>query len=388
MSKALKAFYELESPDIKKAADALAVGQSVGNPDIRTHRDTPTLMEKHCATVESIEGRKVVVNFPAINFGPKDGIAHLMSVVLGGQTDIDLVQSCKLIDIDFGSLLDRFPGPRFGLDKIRKITGAINRPLIGGIVKPKIGLSPEGLAQVCYEMAKGGVDFIKEDEILGDPPWCPLKERVPMVAEALKEFKTIYAPCITADGDDVVRKAELAKSLGAGAVHINLWSGLGAYWNVRNEVDIPVFFQKSGDKVWTTGPHSLKFSLLCKIIRLIGCDFTHVGMWGGYMSESEDDIKDRLNALQGNWCLYPKVIPSFSCGAHPGMVQALIRRFGNNIMISSGGAIHGHPMGTEAGARAFRQAIDQKLNPGGTPIDKNQNLPELAAAIATWGMVQ
>lgn len=379
----VKATYKLVSPNIEKAANALAIGQSIGNPDIRTQRDTLDLIKKHCATVESIQGHHVVINFPDINFSPRDGIAYLMSALLGGQMDIDIVKSCQLLDIDFGPLLQQFPGPRFGVEGLRKITGAYDRPLIGGIVKPKIGLNAKQLADVCYEMASGGVDFIKEDEILGDPPWCPLEERVPEVVKALKEFRTIYAPCITADGDEVVRRAHLAKSLGAGAVHINLWSGLGSYLNVRRKVDIPIFFQKSGDKVITTGENSLKFSLLCKIIRLSGCDFTHVGMWGGYMSESEEDLKERLNSLQGSWCKYPKVMPSFSCGAHPGMVQALVKRFGNDIMISSGGTIHGHPMGTKAGAKAFRQALEKDALK-----ESITKPPELAAAISTWGIVK
>jgi ribulose-bisphosphate carboxylase large chain len=373
----LKAIYELKSPQLEKAAHALAVGQSVGNPYIRNSRESPELVKKHGATVESIVGNRVTVGFPAVNFGPRDGIAYLMSVLMGGQMDIDLIESCRLLDIEFGPLLQRFPGPRFGLDQIRKMTGARDRPLIGGIVKPKIGLTPEQLAEVCYEMADGGLDFIKEDEILGDPPWCPLKKRVPAVAEALKRFKTLYAPCITADGDEVIRRAKLVKSLGATAVHVNLWAGLGSYLKIREKVDIPIFFQKSGDKLLTTGAFSMEFSLLCKLIRLIGCDFTHVGMWGGYMSESEAELLERLQALQGPWCEFPKVIPSFSCGAHPGMVQALVKRFGKDIMVSAGGAIHGHPMGTRAGAKAFRQAIVNR-----TPVPA-----ELAAAISEWGMV-
>src|SRR3972149_2306287 len=203
----LKAIYELKSPDIEKAAHALAVGQSVGNPDVRNSRETKARVKKHAATVESIEGGKVTVRFPAVNFGPRDGISFMMSVLVGGQMDIGLIEGCTLLDVEFGPLLRRFSGPRFGLEQIRQMTGAVDRPLIGGIVKPKIGLTPDGLAE-------GGVDFIKEDEILGDPSWCPLRKRVPAVAEALKGFRTVYAPCITADGDEVVRRARLAKSLG------------------------------------------------------------------------------------------------------------------------------------------------------------------------------
>src|SRR5207245_4175430 len=190
----LKAIYELKSSQIEKAAHAIAVGQSVGNPYIRNSRESPELVKKHGATVESIVGGRVTIGFPAVNFGPRDGIAYLMSVLMCGQMDIDVIESCKLLDIEFGPLLARFPGPRFGLERIREMTGALDRPLVGGIVRPKIGLAPEQLAGVCYEMADGGADFIKEDEILGDPPWCPRKTRVPAVWEARTRFQTRYAP--------------------------------------------------------------------------------------------------------------------------------------------------------------------------------------------------
>lgn len=96
------------------------------------------------------------------------------------------------------------------------------------------------------------------------------------------------------------------------------------------------------------------------------------------MNESEADLRERLAALQGSWCELPKVVPSFSCGAHPGVVQALVKRFGKDIMVTAGGAIHGHPMGIRAGAMAFRQAVNES---GPAP-------PELAAAIDEWGTVR
>jgi ribulose-bisphosphate carboxylase large chain len=374
----VKAYYRLESSEMARAAQALAIGQSIGNPDIRVERETEELIERHAARVVSIEGNEVEVHFPEGNFGARDGISHLMCTLLGGQVDIDRMQSCQLLDVDFGGLMKRFPGPRFGIDGIREIAGVHGRPLIGGIVKPKIGLSPMQLAEVCQEMARGGVDFIKEDEILGDAPWCRLEERVRAVVKALAGSRTIYAPCITADGQEVVRRARLAQSLGAGAVHVNIWAGFAAHREVRENVDIPLFFQKSGDKVWTTGPNSVAPAMLCKLVRVIGCDFAHVGMWGGYLHEAESELRSRLYALRGGWCEEPGVLPSFSCGAHPGIVPALVERFGEDVMISAGGAIHGHPMGPRAGARAFRQALETH-RPGNEPR-------ELATAIAKWGV--
>src|SRR4051812_17509705 len=83
----IRATYELQSKNVADAAHALAFGQSMGNPYVRNARETPELFEKHGATVDSIDGNIVVVSWPAINFGPEDGVAFLMSVLMGGQMD-------------------------------------------------------------------------------------------------------------------------------------------------------------------------------------------------------------------------------------------------------------------------------------------------------------
>ena len=70
------------------------------------------------------------------------------------------------------------------------------------------------------------------------------------------------------------------------------------------------------------------------------------------------------------------VLPALSCGMHPGLVQANVRQFGNDFIANVGGAIHGHPMGTLAGANAMRQAID-----------KTHEI-EYEQAIAKWGYVK
>ena len=42
----------------------------------------------------------------------------------------------------------------------------------------------------------------------------------------------------------------------------------------------------------------------------------------------------------------------------PNCVHAIYRDLGPDSIMGAGGAIHGHPMGPVAGARAMRQAID------------------------------
>jgi ribulose 1,5-bisphosphate carboxylase large subunit-like protein len=94
-------------------------------------------------------------------------------------------------------------------------------------------------------------------------------------------------------------------------------------------------------------------------------------MWGGYMNDSEKGLKKTFKVLHDL-----NVMPSLSCGMHPGLVQAINKRFDTDYMANVGGAIHGHPGGTGAGVRAMRQAID------------GEHGPEYAAAIDKWGLVE
>ena len=266
--------------------------------------------------------------------------------------DIGSIQACVLTDLDWGIYEKKFPRPRYGMAGIRQILGVPDRPLLGGIIKPKIGLTPDQIAKVCKEMVLGGVDFIKEDEILSDQHFCPLKRRIPAIREALQGHKVIYAVCITGDGSEVLSKAKVAKKLGASAIHLNFWSGFGLYKELRMKQDLPIFFQKSGDRILNTGKFAISSTVLYKLINLIGCDFAHIGMFGGYLSEPVGVLRERVAALAPS-------VPSFSCGVQPSLVPDIIKHFGKDIMITSGGYIHSHPKGIQYAVRELKQAIER-----------------------------
>ena len=58
------------------------------------------------------------------------------------------------------------------------MTGVQNRPLIGTIIKPSVGLSPADTARLVDQLARAGIDFIKDDELMADPPHSPFDRRV------------------------------------------------------------------------------------------------------------------------------------------------------------------------------------------------------------------
>lgn len=184
----------------------------------------------------------------------------------------------------------------------------------------------------------------------------------------------VYCVCINSDFPYVIDRVKEVHSLGGNGVHINFWNGLGVYKAVR-DLDLPIFvhFQKSGDKILTDKNHrfSIDFNVICQLAGLMGVDFIHSGMWGGYMSTDEEELQQILDTLHKH-----NVMPALSCGMHPGIVNAVRKRFGIDFLANCGGNIHGHPNGSNAGAQAMRSAIDQ-----------NFDCLEYKIAIEKWGLI-
>ena len=66
----------------------------------------------------------------------------------------------------------------FLIEGLRKLTGVESDPLVLNMIKPCTGITPEAGARIFYDTALGGLDFIKDDELLGNPSFCPVAERV------------------------------------------------------------------------------------------------------------------------------------------------------------------------------------------------------------------
>ncbi|MFA5959896.1 MAG: RuBisCO large subunit C-terminal-like domain-containing protein [Tatlockia sp.] len=369
MSEYVKATYTIKSAKIKEAADALVIGQSIGNPYLRSKYETPEMLARYSAHVTSIKEltnafHEVETIFP-VDIFTKGSFTHFLTVVMGGQMDIDLIEGCRLTGLDIPEqLIASFAGPKLGIQGIRDKISVHNRPLIGGIVKPKTGLSLDTLCQMIKAMVDGGIDFIKEDEILGEIEGAPVLKRIEAVNKALEGSKVIYAPAINVP---IAEYTAVAEALNASdnifGYHLNVWAGLDAFAYLSSLANKVSFYQKSGDGVITKENYSIAFDVWCLLARLAGADMIHVGMMGGYLDESKEVLQKRINALQNPCFGHKGTIPSFSCGATPAHVPLLTEAFGQDIMISAGGSIHSHAEGTTVGVKAFRQMAEQMATP-------------------------
>lgn len=363
---------------LKDAAWNLAIGQSVGNPNVRNEWETDELFDNHSCIVvnnDNLEEKSgtVVIAFPVINIDfDTDGVSHLLVNIMGGQLDIDIIEKCHVKDILFPEqVLSKFKGPKFGIQGIREFTGVQDKPVLGSIIKPKTGITPQVLLEMVKELVEGGVNFIKEDEILSNPSFCKIEDRVPLIMDYLKDKQVIYSVSIHADYPYILDRVKQVHELGGNSVHVNFWCGLGVYKAIR-DLDLPIFlhFQKSGDKIFTNRNHDfyIDWIVVCKLAALMGVDFIHAGMIGGYYKWEEEETVDAVKVLNSLGTM-----PALSCGFHPGLTDWVTSKVGNDYMANVGGAIHGHPHGTVAGATAMRQSIDGNYG------------NEYDAAVNKWG---
>jgi len=377
--------YKLESDkNLRDAAWNIAIGQSVGNPNVRNRWETEDLFKNHSCLILADETElqnktsgEVKIAFPVINTDwETDGISHLLCQIMGGHVDIDLVKKCRVVKLDLPqSVTKHFAGPKFGISGMRKFTGQYEKPLLGAIIKPKIGITPETLLDMVKELVDGGVDFIKEDEIMSNPSFCPLDKRVDIISNYLRSQSRNVVFCHTINCDPHILSDRVRRihSLGGNGVHINVWSGYGSYNSIR-KLDLPIYlhFQSSGAKVVTSvnNQFSISWSVICQLATLMGVDTIQTGMVGGYSNDDPQEILECIKVLrEGN------TVPALSCGLHPGLVDKITSLVGNDYLGNAGGAIHGHPNGTLAGALAMRQSVDKTY---GT---------EYTQAIEKWGKV-
>ena len=379
---------------MEKAAEAIAAEQSTG-----TWTGISTLdrgrFDSLGARVTRIEGDMITVEYPAEDFSIEVGsVPQILSVIAGNLFGLGALKGVRLEDVSFPkSIASQFNGPKFGADGLREILGRPEKPLVGTIVKPKIGLSPEKTAEYVYEAGSGGLTNSKDDETLVDQPFCPIDERTVAVAEALDTLKEeghlmLHAINVSTRGDKIVELAEQVQEWGAKQIMVDVITcGFGAVQALAEDpsIKVPIHVHRTMHGAFTKDPlHGIAMLPITKLVRMCGGDALHIGTLGaGKMSAGAHD-DGNLAACLGDDVPYKTVMPVCSGGVHPGIVSDITDRAGMNVQIQAGGGVAGHPDGVIGGARAMSQAVDAAFL-GISAEEYAKSHEELAKALAKWG---
>jgi len=388
---------------MEKACNALAAESSIGTwTDVGTL--SPELRERLRARVLSIEGSRACVAYGAALFEPGN-MAQVYSSVAGNIFGMKDVKRLRVAAISFPkALTGSFPGPGMGIRGIREALRVPDRPLVGTIVKPKIGLSPKEQAQVVYEAMASGCDVVKDDENLTSQAFCPFEERLRACLDAARHAEDVtgqakaYIPNVTASTEVMLKRAGQVSHLGGKVAMVDLvtagWAGVQSL----RGVGFPLILHghRAMHAAFTRlSDHGIAMAVLSRSARLAGIDQLHVGTAVGKMAGGREEVLASIRALTSagmdagpdtvpqDWAGVADCMPIASGGLHPGHIPEVLAIFGRDVILQFGGGIHGHPGGTAAGTRAVRQALDASLL-GFSLEEAAGSAPELRAALDAW----
>jgi ribulose-bisphosphate carboxylase large chain len=359
----------------------------------------------------------VWIAYPWRIFDRQANVQNILTFIVGNVLGMKEVSALKLLDVWFPpEMLEHYSGPSYTLDDMRKYLGVYERPILGTIIKPKIGLTASEYAEVCYDFWRGGGDFVKNDEPQADQDFCDYKLMVKYVKEAMdravKETgkNKVHSFNVSAvDFDTMIKRCETIINAGfekgSYAFLIDgITSGWTAVQTLRNKYpDVFIHFHRAAHGAFTRKENPFGFSVLVlsKFARLAGASGIHTGTAGvGKMAGSpEEDIvaaneilktaamghffsqnwarvpatdKDIIELVKEdhahhithhneneNWRALKKCCPIISGGLNPTLLKPFIDIMqGTDFITTMGAGVHAHPKGTRAGAKALVQACE------------------------------
>ncbi|QPC46136.1 2,3-diketo-5-methylthiopentyl-1-phosphate enolase [Mangrovibacillus cuniculi] len=381
----------------ERKAEGIALGMTVGSWTDLTEMDQQQLLRHKGRVVSVTEVEEdsnlfgiAIIEYPTVNFSPD--LPAILTTIFG---KLSLDGQIRLQNISFSSgLAEQFPGPRYGVKGIRDILGVYDRPLLMSIFKGVIGRNQAYLNQQLEAQCYGGMDLVKEDEILFENELTPfvtrIKEGNRITKKAYEEtgHRTLYAVNLTGRSTDLLNKARWANEAGADVLLFNVHAyGLDLLQAIREdeEVHLPIMAHPAvAGAMSGSSTHGIDYSIsLGTFIRAAGADFSLFPSPYGSVALPFQDVQNIVSKLSEENVWKPTfAVPS--AGIHPGLVPTLVKDFGVDQIINAGGGIHGHPQGALAGVKSFKQALHATLA-GESLENAASKHRELKEALQLWG---
>lgn len=411
----IRAWYQIESGGSLEQAAAHLAGEQSSGTFTRLPGESEELLGRHGAEVVSVletgessspslpgavpakDGRYrqgvVAIDYPLENVG--DSLIALHTMLAGNLFELSSFSGLKLMDFELpDSFIRTCPGPKFGIPGTRRASGVETGPLLGTIIKPSVGLSPRETAALCSEAVSAGIDFIKDDELIANPPYSPVQKRVQRVMEAIHEMDnrpnggTLYAVNISDTPDGMKRHHDAVRAARGNCVMVNLLStGLAGLLSLREYCEFPIHGHRNGWGALSRCP-TLGFDYLAwhKFWKLAGVDHLHVNGLRNKFCEADDSVIASAKAVQSQIGSCPAAMPAFSSGQWVDQIEDTFRVLGNaDLLYVCGGGIWAHPQGGSAGVAALRKAWDGVMN-GQSLESMRDSIPEIRAAYETFGI--
>jgi ribulose 1,5-bisphosphate carboxylase large subunit-like protein len=405
--------YLIETPgDPEKLAAKIASDQSTGT-FVPLPGETEELKNRVAARVVGYRTVTHVAksSFPSEDAGPFNraeadiafpfdaigtDLSALMTIAIGGVYSIKGFTGIRVVGMKLPEEIGRaWPGPQFGLGGSRKLTGVQDRPIIGTIIKPALGLRPHETAELVKDVIDADVDFVKDDEKLMSPVYSPLEARVkaimPMIHEREQKTgkKVMYAWGISAtDPDEMMRNHDIVLKHGGNCAVININSiGMGSMAFLRKRSGLVLHAHRNGWDILTRHPGlGMDFKVWQQFWRLLGVDqFQINGIRVKYWEPDESFVASFKAVTTPMFTPADCPLPVAGSGQWGGQAHDTYERTGRtqDLMYLCGGGIVSHPGGAGAGVKAVKQAWAAAV--AGIPLEVYaRDHKELAQSIATF----
>jgi len=339
-------------------------------------------------------------------------VPALMSGIGGNIYGMKAVDNLRLVDAELPlDYVKTFKGPVYGTDVIKKIFRRKHGPVTSVVPKPKLGYTSKEHAEfVGYQVWKGGVDCVKDDENLTNQKFNRFAERVKLLArtrdKVMKEtgdVKDAFINCTAPTLKELERRVRLVHDHGFQYFMIDMvvsgFTAVGSAAELAHDYKMAIHGHRAMHAMFDRNPkHGMTMLFLAKLMRLIGVDQLHTGTVLGKLEGDKAEImamKDMLMErevdeisdlrMPQKWGKIKPTMPVTSGGLHPGLIPAVLDIYGTmDIGIQAGGGTQGHPDGIEAGARALMQSVEA-YKEGMTLEDYAKTHKELARALEKWG---
>ena len=379
----IEAVYYLETADDPEQTAALIAGEQSSGTFVAIPGEDEALKARAAARYEitaldqansgDAKRYELKLSWPLENLGPS--LPNLMATIAGNLYELKPVRSLRLLDMTLPpAFAQAYPGPAFGIAGTRALTGVQDRPLIGTIIKPSVGLSPQDTADIVAQLCEAGVDFIKDDELQADGPACPFDERVTLSMAVINRYaersgkKVMYAFNLTGELDEMKRRHDLVQQLGGTAVMLSLNSvGMAGFNAFRRHAQLPIHAHRNG---WGYLQGGWSYTAWQKLWRLAGVDHMHVNGIANKFQEDDDSVITSARA-----CMTPMfaekpctIMPVFSSGQTVRQAVPTWERLqSTDLIFLAGGGLFAHPGGIAAGVSALRQSWSAAIE--GVPLD-------------------
>lgn len=386
--------------DFHKKAEKIAVGLTVGTwtglslqEKERFSRHLGKVLDVQILSDNRLGQRRALLS---IGFPIDNVTADLPSILttIFGKGSMD--GKIRLVDVELpNELKAQFPGPRFGIEGIRDSLGVYDRPLLMSIFKQCIGLNLDELVQGYQNQVNGEVDLIKDDEIFFRDEQAPGEKRIRLFEEYNRDHyektgqKVLYAVNLTGPVTEIVDRAKRYVDAGASSLLLNVFPyGLDVLHRLAAdpEIAVPIMAHPAlAGAYYPSAEYGIGASLLFgKFLRWAGADLVLYPSPYGSVALPEADAQVIAHYLREKDSYHLPSFPVPSAGIHPGLVPLLHEDLGNDFVVNAGGGIHGHPQGSIAGGKAFRQAIETVVS-GYSLEEGARHYGELKQAINQWG---